>query len=269
MDENRVMERRGLLAALVVLFWLLPRGDAAAQDKLVLKGVAQSPTTEVSVHLAASQQSRSLLELTVQTRPPLQQAPSIVLLGGARGAPRPLKVARDDKTGAWMGTLEVEQFGAGAVRVDLPGGNKSIEQHVTEFALRGVAKEKGSELYSANGRFSMLIPPGRASDQTRFLVTSLERPPAPLPQGVTLEGGPYEVSPAGGEIGQVKAVVVIVLSRAVQKNEKGAGDAYQILWLNPEGGAWERLESAVDPTGRSLQAPTSHLGTFVLTSVRK
>lgn len=260
--------RRAAAVCLVAVGWVplfALVGGQTPRDKIVV--TIQKPSLLVHLSLLPAEQA-SEFELRVRTEPAVKTPPEVEFQDMAGGMVRAVKIVADAKSNTWVGTIsDTEPFGVGYIHVSATGDSGVAERHELRYATRGTVKNQPSVLYSVDGQFAFVVLPGGLAADTRFVVTTLELPDPPLPAGVKLEAGPFEIMATQLILDKVTASVAIRL--AAPSPNGGSPPSYQMRWLKPGGVAWEVLPATIGSDGRVAQAGVFHLGTFVLTSESK
>jgi hypothetical protein len=227
----------------------------------------QRSSLAVNLSLLPGKQE-SEFELRVRTKPLIKTPPEVEFQDMAGGIVRAVKTEPDEQGVAWVATItQVQPFGVGYIHVTVTDDPGVVERHELRFATRGTVKNQPSVVYSVDGQFGFVVLPGGVPADTRFLVNTLELPDPPLPDGVKLEAGPFQIMATQQTPDQIKASVAIFL--AAKSPNAGPPPSYQVRWLKPAGEAWEILPATIGSDGRVAQAAVSRLGIFVLTSESK
>lgn len=262
--------RRLVFTCLVILALVVSTVLTAGQNENVLNPenqsggqVDQSPLAVYVNVLPVTQPSE--LELRVRTQPQVRNPPQVEFQDMAGGTVGTVNLEADEQGTGWVGTIRnLELVGIGDVHVTATSDNGVAQRHELRFATRQTVKEKPNVIHSVDGRFALVILADDVPADSRFLINTLEAPEKPLPAGVKLEGGPFQVLPMQQAPAQVKANIMIFL--AEHSANSGPAPRYQLWWLGPGSGAWQVLPTITGADGRFAQAPIRDLGTFVLTS---
>jgi hypothetical protein len=253
------------VASLMVLLMMVALASLAGAQQPGDKTVIQRPSLAVYLGVFSGRQT-SELELRIRTKPLTRKPPEVEFQDTAGGTPRPVEIHSDEQGTAWLGAItNVAAFGVGHVHVMATTDSGLVERHELRFATRGTVRNQPNVVYSSEGQFGLVILPGGVPAGTRFLVTTLELPDPPLPAGVTLEAGPFQITATQPIPDQVKASVAI---RLAERSPNDSPSGYQVRWLNPAQGVWEVLPADINSKSGSplAQAAVSRLGMFVLTS---
>jgi hypothetical protein len=256
--------QRALTACIIELGLVFLVAMAGAQKPNVV--TVQRPSLAVYLSLLPGSQE-SELKLRVRTKPPIKIPPKVEFQDTAGGTVRAVKIEADGQGAAWVGRItSVNPFGVGYIHVTATTDSGLVERHALRFAIRATVKNQASVMQSLEGQFAFAALPGDLPAAARFLITTHELPDPPLPAGVKLEAGPFQIMATQQISGQVKANVAIFLTT---KASAGSSPSYQVRWLKPAGEAWQVLPTTIGADGSVAQAAVSSVGTFVLTSESK
>ena len=257
--------RRAAAVCVIELGLLFRVAIVGAQERANENVVtAQRPSLAVSLSLMPGKQEFEL-ELRVRIEPPVKTPPEVEFQNMAGGTVQTVKIEPAEQGTVWVGMIpKAEPFGVGYIHVSATGDSGRVERHELRFATRGTLKNQPSVVYSVDGQFAFVALPGGIPADTRFLVNTLELPDPPLPAGVRLEAGPFQIIATGQIPENVTASVAIHL--AAPSPNAGSPTNHQVRWLKPGAAAWEALPTTIGSDGRVAQATVSHLGVFVLTS---
>jgi hypothetical protein len=251
------------LVLLVVLVGA--QGPVDKNDKKVVP--IQKSSLAVNLSLAPGKQE-SELQLRVQTKPLVKLPPEVEFQDMAGGIVRTVKIEPGEQGEAWVATItQLQPFGVGYINVTVTDDAGGVERHELRFATRGTVKNQVNVVYSVDGQFAFVTLPGAALPATRFLVNTLELPDPPLPPGVNLVAGPFEIITTQQVPDQLSASVVIHF--AAKSPNSGPLPSYQVRSLKPDRVTWEVLPGEIEQNRGVAQAAVSRLGIFVLTSQSK
>jgi hypothetical protein len=143
-------------------------------------------------------------------------------------------------------------------------GREVVALSASTFA--SLSEEDLLEVWSADGRFELALPPGALDAPAGLVVETAVGVPSP-PKGTALVGDAYHVASSSGDRLAVNARLEINLDvDAIGEPRNGRKmRSATIVRLADDGEAWEALDG-LEQTDRFIGARTDRLGTFALLS---
>lgn len=192
------------------------------------------------------------------------EPPKVEVRNTARGVGRSIVMSFDATTISFVGTIEgFESTLTGFVQIGVVDGTGQPEYHFASFAMAAPTLKPVTPIHTTDGQMTLFLTSSSFPAGVRIVASTQERPSIPLPTGVALASGPFDIRALGQPDVAVKSVVNIRLpAEDVRTRVKSK---YVVRRLDPVTGTWNRLPSLADQHGL-VQAASDHLGTFVLTT---
>ena len=184
---------------------------------------------------------------------------ALVIPGQGAGLPQSPILAN---TGGQIYTNKVAFSGAGlgTGRIRIFGLPSPID---SDYNLQTVSELTGTTLYSEDGNFELLIPPGGtwvANAHSTVIPTG--NVPGTLPPGKTVAGSAYQVRISGAQTTLKKRGLVRL---HYHPEVMGQFNDMSIFYWNTNQNAWEPLpEATFNVVDQAWSAPTSRLGIYAL-----
>jgi hypothetical protein len=146
-------------------------------------------------------------------------------------------------------------------------GREVVVRSTSTFA--SLREEDLLEVWSADGRFELALPPGALDAPAGLVVETAVGVPSP-PKGMALVGDAYRVTSSSGDRLAVNARLEINLDVDANGEPRSGRKrrSATIVRLADDGQAWEALDG-VERTDRFIGARTDQFGTFALLSASR